>query len=148
MSRGLTTITLACLSLLSCHCHVINWDFHKPNPAMYQYSFSSTIEVFFYRHNIYSQAFCSKWKFHRQYYFHQISWLCRIQGHFQDLKNEFVIFQVFRDEWVNPVILVHHRYLFYDQRITVCILNQLVKLLNSKTINIIAMLMVLKSTWL
>jgi len=32
---------------------------------MYRYSFCSTIEVFFYSHNIYSQAFCSKWIFSR-----------------------------------------------------------------------------------
>jgi len=29
--------------------------------TMYKYSLSSIIEVFFYRHHIYSWAFCSKW---------------------------------------------------------------------------------------
>ena len=29
--------------------------------------------------------------FHQQYYSQEISWFCKIQEHFQDMENEFVI---------------------------------------------------------
>ena len=45
---------------------------------MYQYYFSSTIKVFFYKHNIFSQAFCSKWIFSQTIFFPDFS---KIQGH-------------------------------------------------------------------
>ena len=35
----------------------LTWDIK----TTYRYSFSFTIEVFFYRHNIYLQTFCAKW---------------------------------------------------------------------------------------
>ena len=63
---------------------------------MYWYCFSSTIKVFFYRHNIYS---CSFFVLSGNIVFQDISWFCQIQAHFQDLKNEFVTLQNFQDAW-------------------------------------------------
>jgi len=57
---------------------------------MYWYPFFPTIKVFFYRHNIYSRLFCSKWifftgsTFSRTFpdsvKFQDISWFCQIPG--------------------------------------------------------------------
>ena len=69
---------------------------------MYWYSSSSTIKVFFCRHNIYFQAFYSKWiGFHRQYIFQDISWFCKIPGH-----GKWICY--FQDAW-EPCILLSVR---------------------------------------
>ena len=57
---------------------------------MYQFSFSSTIEVFIHR------LFCSKWIFSQALFSQVISCFWKIQGHLQDLENELVTFQ---DVW-------------------------------------------------
>ena len=48
---------------------------------------------------LYGFIFVLRWFFQRQYFFREISRFCQIQGHFQDLENEFVIFQVFWHMW-------------------------------------------------
>ena len=81
-------------STVSCLIHPLlfkfelTWDIK----TTYWYSFSSIIEVFFYRHTIYYVLSFSHTIFSPQ----DISWFCKIQGHFQDLENEFCIFQ---DAW-------------------------------------------------
>jgi len=49
--------------------------------------------------NLFTGFFILSEYFHRQYFFRDISWFCKIPGHCQDLENEFVIFQVFQDVW-------------------------------------------------
>ena len=80
---------------------LFNFQLTSDIKIIYWYHFSSTIDVFFYRHNIYSQDFFFLVDFfHGQF----VSMTFPIiQGHFQDLENEFVIFQ---DEW-EPRLLVN-----------------------------------------
>ena len=91
------TATSLLLAVWSTHfCLNFNW---QKGYQCYVPVFSFKIEVFFYRHNIYSLAFLSGFFFTGNIfpgYFQDIVWFCKIPGHFQDLENEFVIFQ---DAW-------------------------------------------------
>ena len=86
--------SLLLLSPSSCLIHPLLFKFEQTwvIQTMYQYwdSFSSTGIIFIHG------LFCFRWiSFHRQYYFQDISRFRQIQGHFQNLENEFVTFQVF-----------------------------------------------------
>ena len=61
--------------------------------------FSSTIEVFFYRHNIYSRDLCCKWILSQAIFFSGLFQILSNSRTFPWPGNEFVIFQVFQDAW-------------------------------------------------
>ena len=87
------------LTLSSCQIHQMLFKFELTWDIMTMYRYSFLLQLKFistgiiFSHGI----FCSKWiSFHRQYLLQDISWFRRIQRHFQDLENEFVVFQ---DVW-------------------------------------------------